>query len=221
MRDKLSRREDRALLKAMRAVVLTQFPNPDRKNCPGTPVLHAIATKRISMLDSAHSRRFKELTEMRRALQRRKILRSAMGTTGAALVIVPVCVTYFGSYGVDSPFGPQTVQRERPRESSSAVNRRNVGETEAPAPTYRAPLQPNCEIVLLDLRNASAAITVEPWRPIQTCLSLSWPRLFGVYRPTPCLVEGNRMYRYRTLSSLPPNPGRSACWNWRRCERNS
>src|SRR2546426_7763762 len=57
MRDKLSRREDRALLKALRELTRTRFPNPDRKNCPGTPVLHAIATKRVSMLDSAQDRK--------------------------------------------------------------------------------------------------------------------------------------------------------------------
>ena len=144
MRDKLSRREDRALLKALRAVVLTRFPNPDRKDCPGTPILQAIATKRISMFDPAHehvagcSPCFKELTEMRRALQRRKILVWAMGTTGTAIVIFAVGITYFGFRRADNPVRPQTAQTESPRDSSQPI------------------------LALLDLRNASATRTVEP-----------------------------------------------------------
>src|SRR5262249_49730210 len=116
MRDKLSRREDRAFLKALRAVALTQFPNPDRKDCPGAPTLHAIATKRISMFDSAHehvgscSPCFKELTDIRRALQRRKILLCAMGTTGTAILVFAVWLTYFRFQRLDNPPRPQTVQ---------------------------------------------------------------------------------------------------------------
>ncbi len=167
MHDKLSRREDRALLKALRAVVLTQFPNPDRKDCPGTPVLQAIARKRISMFDPAHehvmgcSPCFEELTDIRQALQRRKILVWAMGTTGTAIILLAVLLTYFGSHRVDGPFRPQTVQTERPNESSPAVQPGNAGQTAAPAPTTPPP-QPNYELALLDLRNTSATRTVEP-----------------------------------------------------------
>src|SRR5438105_1176061 len=100
MRDKLSRREDRALLKALRAIVLTQYPNPDRKNCPGTAVLQNIATKRISMDDLAHehvvncSPCFTELTNIRQKLHRRTVLLWAMGTTGTVIVVFAVWLTY-------------------------------------------------------------------------------------------------------------------------------
>src|SRR5437660_6468782 len=113
MRDKLSRREDRALLRALRELARTRFPNPDRKNCPGTPVLHAIAMKRISMLDSAHehvarcSPCFNELMQMRSTLQRRKIFLWTMGTTAAAIAVFTVWVTYFGSHRLDG-----TVRRQ-------------------------------------------------------------------------------------------------------------
>src|SRR5262245_66626471 len=115
MRDKLSRREDRALLKALRAVVLTQFPNPDRKDCPGTQTLHAIATKRISMFDHAHehvgncSPCFKELTDIRRALQQRKTLLWAMETTGTAIDGLAVWLTYFQIKRHHNPPHPETV----------------------------------------------------------------------------------------------------------------
>jgi hypothetical protein len=167
MRDKLSRREDRALLKALRAVVLTQFPNPDRKDCPGTPILHAIATKRISMFDSAHehvgscSPCFKELSEIRRALQRRKIFLWAMGTTGTAIVVLAVWLTYFGFPRVDTPVQPQTVQTERPGETTPPVQPGGVGPTTTPIQSAPSP-EVKYEITLLDLRNASATRTVEP-----------------------------------------------------------
>src|SRR6266446_5696241 len=72
--DHLSNRQIRALERAMARVVMTQFPNPERKGCPGATVLRAIATKRICMRDPAieHVGRcspcFRELTAMRRAI---------------------------------------------------------------------------------------------------------------------------------------------------------
>jgi hypothetical protein len=94
MRDKLSRREDQALMRVLKEVALTQYPNPYRKDCPGTPVLEAIATKSISMLDPAHehvvrcSPCFRELTEMRRSLRRRKTFMWSMGAAGAVIVVL-------------------------------------------------------------------------------------------------------------------------------------
>src|SRR5438093_13076907 len=99
MRDKLSKREDRALHRALASVVLTQFPNPDRKDCPGKPVLRAIARKSIPMRDSAHehvgscSPCFSELTELRHALRRQHLM-WAMGTVGTAGLVLVVLVAY-------------------------------------------------------------------------------------------------------------------------------
>ena len=93
--DKLSKRDDRAILRAYRSGILTQFPNPQRQNCPGRDTLRMIATKRISMRDpvldhvSQCSPCFAELTETRRLLRRQKVL-WASGTAVAALVLVAV-----------------------------------------------------------------------------------------------------------------------------------
>ena len=166
MRDKLTRREDRALLRAMREIVLTQFPNPERKDCPGTPVIEAIATKRISMFDPAHehvtscSPCFKELTDIRRSLQRRKVLLWAMGTTGTAIVTAVVLFMYFGSHRENSRLEPRTVQSEPPRESQPAPQPGNPVQTGSSVPT--PPAQPKYEMASLDLRNVSAIRTVEP-----------------------------------------------------------
>jgi len=160
MRDTLSRREDRALLKALRELARTRFPNPDRKNCPGTSVLHAIATKRISMVDPAHehvarcSPCFRELMDMRRTLQRRRMFFWAMGTTATATVLFGIWLTYFGSRGPDGTVRPPVARSESPSESSRAVQPGNAAQTPAPTP----PPQPN--EALLDLRNASVSRSV-------------------------------------------------------------
>ena len=97
--DHLSNRQIRALERAMARVVMTQFPNPERKGCPGPTVLRAIATKRISMRDPAinHVARcspcFRELTALRRAIFTRKVL----WLVGAvvAMVILAVLTGHF------------------------------------------------------------------------------------------------------------------------------
>src|SRR2546428_13540477 len=77
---RLPYRQIRGLEGAMARVVMTQFPNPERKGCPGAAVLRAIASKRICMRDPAieHvgtcSPCFRELTAMRRAIFTRKVL---------------------------------------------------------------------------------------------------------------------------------------------------
>src|SRR2546426_8971116 len=149
-----------------RSLTRTRFPNPDRKNCPGTPVLHAIAMKRISMLDSAHehvarcSPCFKELMEIRRTLQRRKILLWAMGTAGTAILVLAVWLAYFSARPLRGPVRPQTAQTQGPTESSPAVQPGNAAQTTAPAPIPPPPLQ-KYEIALLDLRNASVSRSVD------------------------------------------------------------
>src|SRR5437870_13867151 len=92
--DHLSNRQIRALERAMARVVMTQFPNPERKGCPAVRVLRAIATKRISMRDPAieHVGRcspcFRELTAMRRAIFSRKV----QWLVGAAIAVAILSV---------------------------------------------------------------------------------------------------------------------------------
>jgi hypothetical protein len=175
MRDKLSKREDRALLRALREVVLTHYPNPERKECPGTAVIRAIATKHISMLDPAHehvgscSPCFKELTEMRQSLHRRNIFVWTMATTGAAIVILAVVLQYSGFRSLQSPLPQETVQTAPPGESQPPIQSEpparppEAGQTQPSTPPTRAP-EPRYETALLDLRNASATRTVESIR---------------------------------------------------------
>src|SRR5213594_2962479 len=114
MRDKLSKREDRALHQALASVVLTQFPNPQRKDCPGTSVLRAIATKSIPMRDPVHghvgscSPCFLELTEIREALHRRSLI-WATGTAGAAVFVLAFLVFYFAFHREGSPLRQEAV----------------------------------------------------------------------------------------------------------------
>src|SRR6266699_2418726 len=157
MRDKLSKREDRALLRALREVVLTHYPNLERKDCPGTPVIKAIATKRISMFDPAHehvvscSPCFRELTEMRRRLQRRNILLWAMATTGTAIAIAAVLLSS-GVHRMNNSIRKDTVQTGPSNDSQPPAQPR---EAVQPGPVVPAPPppQPKYEVALLDLHN--------------------------------------------------------------------
>src|SRR5262245_41487873 len=113
MRDKLSKREDRALHRALSSIVLTRYPNPERKECPGSSVLRDIATKSIPMRDPVHehvgrcSPCFSELTEIRRELHKRN-LTWTLGTVGAAVLVLAV-VAYFVSLHVNSPIPAEAI----------------------------------------------------------------------------------------------------------------
>lgn len=181
MRNKLSRREDRALLRALREVVLTQYPNPERNGCPGTAVLEAIATKRISMLDPAHehvgscSPCFKELTDLQRTLHRRNALLWAVATAGAALVVFAVLFPYFGFNRRDIPHERQNVQTARPSDTQPTAH---TGEA-IPSPEPVAPAatpKPQYETALLDLRNSSASRTVGRGGPDSNTKGVEIPR---------------------------------------------
>ena len=167
MRDKLTRREDRALLKALREIVLTQYPNPERKDCPGTSVLRAIATKRINMFDPAHehvgscSPCFKELTEIRRRLRRRNILMWATSAAATAIVVVSVLLKYPGPQRQENPVARQREQTIQANNAQGSTEPADAIKT-APAPT---PPQPKYEMAVLDLRDASVARSVEPAAP--------------------------------------------------------
>src|SRR5213596_925128 len=118
-RDKLSKREDQVLHRALASVVLTQFPNPERKDCPGSPVLRAIANKSIPMRDPAHehvgscSPCFSELSEMREAIHRRNLM-WAMGTAGAAVLVLAILVVYFAFLRVDNSVRQELVRPGTP-----------------------------------------------------------------------------------------------------------
>src|SRR5688572_25939430 len=94
--DQLSKRQDRALHRAFESVVLAQFPNPERKDCPGTGTLRAIANKRISMRDPAlaHvgqcSPCLSELRDLRLAVHKHKMVLvwSPVAATIAILLVV-------------------------------------------------------------------------------------------------------------------------------------
>ena len=168
MRDKLTRREDRALLKALREIVLTQYPNPERKDCPGTSILRAIATKRISMFDPAHehvgscSPCFEELTDIRRRLQRRNILTWATSAATTAIVVVSVLLTYPRPHRQENPVARQREQTIQANNSQGPTEPADAIKT-APAPPR--PPQPQYELAVLDLRNASVARSIEPAGP--------------------------------------------------------
>ena len=71
--EKLSKKEDRALHRALESVFRTRFPNPERVDCPVRDTLLAIAHKRLPMRDPANehvtrcSPCFSELQEKRKS----------------------------------------------------------------------------------------------------------------------------------------------------------
>ena len=75
----ISRWNDRLLHRALASVVITQFPNPERRGCPEQDVLHAMAAKRLPLMHVAFdhvgscSPCFREVRDMRRALRYKKI----------------------------------------------------------------------------------------------------------------------------------------------------
>jgi hypothetical protein len=170
-RDKLSKREDRALHQALASVVLTQFPNPQRKDCPGTSILRTIATKKIPMSDSAHdhvgscSPCFSELTEIREALHRRSLI-WATGTASVAVLAIAVLVFYFGFHRVGSPLRQEAVQPRLPTQTPQ-VDEPNRG---------RPPSQPDYVAATLDLRNASVTRTVQSSGSTSNPMPIDIPR---------------------------------------------
>jgi len=137
--DQLSKRQDRALHRAFESVVLAQFPNPERKDCPGTGTLRAIANKRISMRDPAlaHvgqcSPCLAELTDMRQATRQKNLIWMAASATVAAVLLLVLV-------------GPSVLWRNH----------------SIPATTQAQRIA-----AMLDLRNASASRTAQPLRSNQ------------------------------------------------------
>jgi hypothetical protein len=101
---------------------------------------------------------FAELTQMRQALHRRKVV-SATGT-GATVIILAILVTYFSFRRVESQHQTsQTSVETGIANQIGGVAQRGV--SVPPAPPAPSP-EPRYETALLDLRNASATRTVEP-----------------------------------------------------------
>jgi hypothetical protein len=111
--DELSKHQDRALHRAFESAVLAQFPNPGRKDCPGTGTLRAIANKRISMRDPAHahvgqcSPCLAELTEMRRATRQNNLIWMAASATVAAVLLLVLVGPSFLWKSQSVPVSPQ------------------------------------------------------------------------------------------------------------------
>jgi len=199
MRDKLSKREDRALHQALASVVLTQFPNAHRKACPGTSILRAIATKSIPMRDPVHehvgscSPCFSELTEIREALHRRNAM-WAMGTAAAALLVLAF-VAYF-AFRVDGPVRQEAVQPGAP----TGVPQRDESIRSAP------PSQP--VVAMLDLRNASTTRTVQPSGSSTNAQPIEIPR--GLLALTVQLPVGSEAGPYEVEIRKPNQPAMRA-----------
>jgi hypothetical protein len=98
----MSKRTDRALHRAFESVVLTQFPNPERNDCPGITTLRQIAKKRISMSDPAvtHvggcSPCFAELRQLRRTARRQNTFAVLCTASVAMLLLVWVLFSNLG-----------------------------------------------------------------------------------------------------------------------------
>ena len=125
---RLSKKQDRALHRAFESVVLTRFPNPERKDCPSRETLLAIAHKKLPMRDPAgdHVTRcspcFGEFVELRNHLRRTRVL---WLLTTATVVTVALLLGY-------------------------VIFRAPIGD--APVPTA---IQNTPQVALLDLRDFS------------------------------------------------------------------
>jgi hypothetical protein len=90
---------DRAFHDAMREMIKTSFPNPERKGCPPAPTLLALAKKTLPLSDPAidHvgecSPCFNEVEQLRSSLRRKRIARSS--TAAAAAVLLAITLSYF------------------------------------------------------------------------------------------------------------------------------
>jgi len=132
--EQLSKRQDRALHRAFESAVLAQFPNPDRKDCPGSTVLRAIADKRISMSAPAlahvgHcSPCLAELSEFRRIVRRHKMV-LVWSPVVAALLVVSVFSGYLANKNNPSPSPPLQALRV-----ATVIDLRGASSARAPQP---------------------------------------------------------------------------------------
>jgi hypothetical protein len=134
--DQLSNQEDRALHRALESVVQTQFPNPRRNECPGANTLRAIATKRIPMRDPAidHVGHCSPCFSELTDMRRTIHRRNLLWKAGSVAAAVLVLALLVNYLGF----------------------RRGDSGTAGPI------AQPQHQIAMIDLRNASTARSVQP-----------------------------------------------------------
>jgi len=90
----LSSKEEERLLKALSRVFLNDHPNPERRGCPGSDILKAIASRRVTLEEaepwishlSSCSPCTGEFTDFRKNFQRQRILQ--LSSIAAALLLV-------------------------------------------------------------------------------------------------------------------------------------
>jgi hypothetical protein len=92
--DRLSKKQDRALHRVFESVLLTRFPNPERKDCPSRETLLAIAHQKLPMRDPSgnHVTRcspcFGEFMELRDHLRRTRVLWSLTTATAVTVALL-------------------------------------------------------------------------------------------------------------------------------------
>jgi hypothetical protein len=140
--DRMSKRTDRSLNRAFESVVLTQFPNPERNDCPGIGTLRQIAKKRISMRDPviAHvgkcSPCFADLGRIRRTARRNKAF-TLVSTTFGGVLLLWVLISHSFFWKTTTPPQSQRIATlldlrnasvsRSPQVAGSNMNRRPIG----------------------------------------------------------------------------------------------
>src|SRR5437879_1561662 len=108
--ERLSKKEDRALHSALASVVLTAFPNLERKDCPGRETLLAIARKKLPMRDPAghHVTRcspcFSELRGIQSHIRRQRTVWLTAAAAAVLIAVTMVAYLAFQTLTVESLF---------------------------------------------------------------------------------------------------------------------
>jgi hypothetical protein len=89
----LSKNEEKRLREALRRTFLHGYPNPERRGCPGSDILNAIASGKLTLEEaepwinhlSSCSPCTREFSELRKGHQRRRILQVSGAAAGVLL----------------------------------------------------------------------------------------------------------------------------------------
>ena len=98
----LSRMDEKRLLRALSRTFLEGYPNPERRGCPGSGVLKAIASRKLTLEEaepwiehlSSCSPCTREFADFRKNFQRRRMLRLS-AVAAAVLVVVGIAAWLF------------------------------------------------------------------------------------------------------------------------------